>query len=242
MLKEFIFFGVAIPTYELFLAIALLATFFFDAWHGKHYNLLKKQSVIATALAYAMIFASMLILAWAESGFKNWGSKNIVRSFVYVPLFAILIGKLMKIPAKKMCDFFAPCFGFCVSMSRFACVFNGCCYGYACSWGTYNQSFHVRLFPVQIFETVTAFVVTYITYRYAKKQQFSETGKVYPLFLILFGITRFFWEFFRDNTKLIFGMSSFALHALFMAAVGAIALYIIICNDKHKGGMKLKKS
>ena len=56
---------------------------------------------------------------------------------------------------------------------------------------------------------------------------FVADGLEFPIMLILFGSTRFVWEFFRDNSKLWLGCSNLAFHALFMFIVGLVA-YIII--------------
>jgi len=60
-----------------------------------------------------------------------------------------------------------------------------------------------------------------------KKTQFITNGELYPLMMMLFGSTRFIWEFFRDNEKLFFGISNLAIHALIMGVVGT-AWYLTI--------------
>ena len=45
--------------------------------------------------------------------------------------------------------------------------------------------------------------------------------------LMLFGGTRFFLEFLRDNEKVLWGCSALAFHALLMLFVGAAAYYLL---------------
>lgn len=54
---------------------------------------------------------------------------------------------------------------------------------------------------------------------------------MYPIFLILFGGTRFFLEFLRLNIKMFWGMSVYSLWALLMVAVGVVWLVL----DAGKG-------
>ena len=45
--------------------------------------------------------------------------------------------------------------------------------------------------------------------------------------LIPYGLSRFVWEFFADNEKVFWNISSLALHALLMSVVGAAMLIIL---------------
>lgn len=107
-------------------------------------------------------------------------------------------------------------------ISHFGCIFFGCCSGYPCSFGIYNPFYKDIRFPIQPIEAITAVaIVAYLFYR-AKKRSFVPDGLEYPIMLVLFGSTRFIFEFFRYGEKLIFGCSNLAFHALFMFVVGAI--------------------
>ena len=52
--------------------------------------------------------------------------------------------------------------------------------------------------------------------------------------LMLFGYTRFFFEFARNNEKLFWGISELALHALLAGIVGTVS-YFIVKNHLKKG-------
>ena len=58
----------------------------------------------------------------------------------------------------------------------------------------------------------------------AKKKAYPVDGRMYPVFLILFGGTRFFLEFLRLNVKVFWGISVLALWALLMVVVGIVWL------------------
>ena len=82
-------------------------------------------------------------------------------------------------------------------------------------------------FPIQFVESFAALVVVIIVERYMKKRNYEPDGLAYPMMLMLFGYSRFLLEFLRDNQKIAFGISTLALHALFMALVGT-AVYVTI--------------
>jgi prolipoprotein diacylglyceryltransferase len=54
--------------------------------------------------------------------------------------------------------------------------------------------------------------------------------------LVLFGSSRFCFEFLRDNEKLLFGCSNLAFHALFMFVVGVLWLVLLKKKSKRQQG------
>ena len=78
----------------------------------------------------------------------------------------------------------------------------------------------------------TVLFIFYLFFRH-KSRNWVADGLEIPIMLILFGSTRFVWEFFRDNPKILWGCSNLSFHALFMFVVGAFS-YIIIKNRKKR--------
>lgn len=77
------------------------------------------------------------------------------------------------------------------------------------------------LFLMTMFAALLIFLVCVIL---AKKKAYPVDGRMYPVFLILFGGTRFFLEFLRLNVKVFWGISVLALWALLMVVVGIVWL------------------
>ena len=71
----------------------------------------------------------------------------------------------------------------------------------------------------------------------AKKRNYVPDGLEYPVMLVLFGSTRFLFEFLRDNEKMFWGISNLAIHALFMFVVGII--WIIVAKKKSETKLKI---
>ena len=98
-------------------------------------------------------------------------------------------------------------------------------------WGIYNPLYKDIRFPIQPIEALTAVAIVVFLFLRAKRRNYVPDGFEYPLMLVLFGSTRFIFEFFRDNTKMILGCSNLAFHALFMFVVGVI--WIAIAKKKQ---------
>lgn len=232
--------GWANVIYYGFHVLGFLAVITFNVWYGKKYGIKAKEALITTGIVYPVAYLWIYVLCWAESGFQNFGGNNIVRGFIYFPLIAWPVARLLKIRWGKICDFIAPCICLCHGVSHIGCIFIGCCEGYACTFGIYNPAHEAVLFPVQIFEALTALaIVAFLVWR-ASRNGYQADGTAYPIMLILFGSTRFLWEFARDNEKLWLGCSALAFHALFMALVG-LDLYGTIREKRKKNAQKLER-
>ena len=205
-------------------AIVMIAYCIFNA---KNYHLSIKKVIPFAIIAYVIIVLWNFILYWVESGFQKFGGNNLVRIFIWVPVFIYPMCKLAKLDFRTMCDYLAPMICVHHAASHAGCMFRGCCYGYPWENGIYNHVLRYNTFPIQIIEAIVAAVIVLILWLREKKNGFKVTGEEYPLMLILFGYSRFLLEFLRDNPKLFLGISSLAIHALIMGLVGT-AWYITV--------------
>lgn len=219
--------------YNILFVAGFVALFIFNIFNSNNYKVPKAKALVFVTLTYLISTLWMFVMCWIENGFKGWGGNNIVRVFVWVPAVAWPLAKLFKLEWNRSCDLIAPCVPLIQAVSHWGCIFAGCCNGYPCSWGIISPVTQQRLFPIQPIEAIVALAVAIIVWRYEKKKNFEPDGLAYPLMLMLFGYSRVLLEFARDNEKIFLGMSSLALHALFMALVGT-ATYVTMKENKNK--------
>ena len=219
--------------YFSFHGLGFLAVVLFNLWYGPKLGFSKIKALLTTAVVYGVTYVWIYIQCWAETGFRDFGGNNIVRGFVYIPLIAWPVAKLLKITWERMCCLVAPCVCLVHGISHLGCIFGGCCRGYEWSWGIYNPVYQSITFPIQIIEALTALAIVVWLLARAKKRGYGIDPYAYPWMLVLFGFTRFIWEFGRVNKKLLWGCSSLAFHALFMGVVGVIML-IYLSNKRRK--------
>lgn len=218
--------------YDGIVVVAFVAQLIFLIFYREKYKITLVRAIVTVFIVYPIAYFWMLVLTWMENGFKGWGSNNIVRLYVYVPLISVATAKFLKVPSGKMIDYLAPSMALQQVIGHSVCPFAGCCRGYACSWGVWNPITETRLFPNQWLECVVAAIILVYLLRLAKREKYAGTGKVYAMFLVTFGGTRFLLEFLRDNDKLFLGISNLAFHALFMVLVGTI--WLMVLNKNHK--------
>lgn len=201
----------------------------------KAYGFSIKKVLIIYILIYPILIFGIRVVTWVEYGFQHWSHMNTVRMFVWLPPLFLFYSKLLKIPYGRLADYFAPTFALAFGLVRIGCTFAGCDYGYPCSWGIYNPKLHERLFPLQPLEFICSVLVSVWLFRYAKKHGYECQGKVMALFLILAGFTRFIFEFFRDNTKLFWGISELAIWAFLAFVEGCVLMLVIKKREKNAG-------
>ena len=114
-----------------------------------------------------------------------------------------------KIPFLSAADVFAPGIALGHAFGRIGCLAAGCCYGRPTTmpWGItfhspwaaefsgtpLNQSLH----PTQLYEFVAEAINFVLLYWLCKRKKFE--GQIIGLFMILYGIERFIFEFFRGD-------------------------------------------
>ncbi len=125
------------------------------------------------------------------------------------------------------------CFG------RIGCFLSGCCYGIESKFGlTYTKAIvdsanGVSRFPVQLLEAGYNILLFILLYKLFKKNKFK--GKLINVYLFLYPIGRFIFEFFRgDNYRgFIFGLSTSQIISIIILIFNY--LYIKKTKSKHVG-------
>ncbi len=114
-----------------------------------------------------------------------------------------------KIPFLSAADVFAPGIALGHSIGRLGCFAAGCCYGRETHvpWAvTFHDPFAAEfsgtplnrpLHPTQLYEFVAELINFALLYWLCKRKKFE--GQVIALFMIIYGIERYIFEFFRDD-------------------------------------------
>ena len=140
------------------------------------------------------------------------------------------------LPFLRTCDTFAPGVAIGHAFGRTGCFAAGCCYGKPTSepWGVVftNPLAHqwvgtplgVRLHPTELYEMVVEVLNFLVLYWLVRHKKFE--GQVIGLYMIIYGVARFFIEFFRGDPGRgeVFGgfMSGTQLIALLMVVAGGV--------------------
>ena len=235
--------------YDLIPGLAIVLDLVFFTLYGRHFGISKVKSFVLGVCSMIIYLLLVKFLAWAETGFQYFGSENGIRVYVFIPIFIYLLAKIAKVEPLKLFDMQAPACVLMYGVSHFACVFAGCCHGFAYYEGTtmYKIAYALtgtNMLPLQIFESITGLAVFALIYIIGYRKQFATNGRLFCIWFVTFGTARFFWEFLRDNQKVVifaplkqadgyFGLSTLAIWAAAMAIAG-VAFYFIIRKYEQK--------
>jgi prolipoprotein diacylglyceryl transferase len=178
--------------------------------------------------------------SWRRPGAVFYGG------FLGSLILIIILAVRYKLSILYALDFVFTLIPFFHGISRLACLNFGCCYGKPCAASTplkvqyrHPDSEPVRhgipegqsLHPVQLYEMACCIFIGCFLFSLAGK---LGEGKIFAVYLVSYGIARFFLEFIRDNTheKVLFGRISIwqALSLCFIA--GGIVLLFALPGTK----------
>jgi len=129
-------------------------------------------------------------------------------------VFAYIYMKRKKLNISLFSDLLTPIIPLFHVFGRIGCFLSGCCYGVESKIGfTYKHSLmelanNVNRFPIQLVEASYNLILFIILTVFNKKGKFK--GKILYLYLILYPVGRFIFEFFRGDEYrgFIFGLST----------------------------------
>jgi len=219
--------GLRGDAYGLLNTVALWIAMIFGFLHGIKLKVRIIPILVSAAALYFLTGPLMSVILFIENGFAPTGKQNGVVVFPVIPLLAFLIAKVLRRSWKELWDVMMviPLARF--AGARIACTAVGCCHGYSCSWGIYSPIAGDTVFPIQLLESLVSIVILVLALYREKKNGWVPDGRNVPFILIVYGIARFFLEFFHDDEKVFWGIASMQIHCLIMILVGIIALKII---------------
>jgi len=118
-------------------------------------------------------------------------------------------------------DWFAVIVPAGVMIGRIGCMINGCCLGKVCtaSWFTINDVNGVPRWPASQMEFVFNAIMlgVILMLRWGK----IAPGQLFHIYLMGYGLFRFFHEFLRDTPQIVGPVSGYQIAALAVFALGA---------------------
>ena len=212
----------------------VLVAFVYVFLMAKSFSISRWKAIAALIIICIPSFLVMLLIGWISTGFKTWSSFQSIRLFLVVYLLVFPVSKLFDINAMVLSDLYSPCLCLLIGVSHFGCMFTGCCRGYRWEYGIWNRKIGCNVFPIQIIEAFVALSIVVILI-IVKDKKILRKGYLYPLMMIIYGLTRFCIEFAKDNQKVVLKISGLAIHAFFIFIFGlAVFLSLKSQNTSYK--------
>ena len=184
--------------------------------------------VYITALTGAFLGAKLVYLS--AEGWLHWHDPNrwLILATGKSITGALLGGYAAVESAKRLLgyrgvtgDWFAIIAPVGIMLGRIGCLLHGCCLGRVChaSWYTINDLHGVARWPAVpvefIFNALMLGVI--LLFRWGR----IAPGQLFHIYLMAYGIFRFFHEFLRDTPQILGPISGYQIAALGVAGLGA---------------------
>lgn len=185
----------------------------------------------AITLFAALIGAKVAVLLgdglWPLQPFDDWYGLLISgRSVVGALLFGFLAAEAAKpllryrLPPN---DRFAMILPFSLGIGRLGCLLSGCCLGVAWDgpWSV-ADAHGIQRHPAAIYEMLFDFVMGAVLILLHRRGLL--VGRLFALYLIAYGVFRFFSEFWRETLKAFAGLSAYQWMSVALVIAGTIAV------------------
>lgn len=236
-----------VSTYGLLLAIAFILALWITARLAAGDGLPKNKIydlglyILASSLVGSKLL--MVITEWDE--FKgDWSrilSPDFLRSggvffggFLAALVASVLLMRRYKLPWRRTADAFAPGVALGHAIGRLGCFSAGCCWGKPTdSWigvkFTEKASeltgvpIDVHLVPTQLIEAIANLLIFAFLLWLFKRRRFY--GQVIYAYLIIYSVTRFTIEFWRDDPRgSLLGLSTSQLISIALFILGVVLM------------------
>jgi phosphatidylglycerol:prolipoprotein diacylglycerol transferase len=199
---------------------------FTDPRDKHRYYVLQLITAISAVLGakFAVVLGDAL---WPLEPFDDWYALlGSGRSIVGALLFGFIGAEAAKpllhydIPPN---DRFAVIVPFSIAVGRIGCLIAGCCRGIPYDGPfaiTYDDA--IPRHPAPVYEMLFNFAIGFLLIALWRRKILF--GRLFALYLVSYGVFRFFIEFIRETAKPYAGLSAYQLMCIAMIIAGGIAL------------------
>ena len=144
-------------------------------------------------------------------------------SVLFNPLLLMLAARIMKTKTSFFLDASAPAVCLMNTVMKINCMIAGCCEGVVLSIAKNGK---VTRFPSQIVEGAVSLAITVMLIVMNEKKKLN--GIVFPIFMITYGFCRFWLNFLRETTPVMFGLAFGNIWSIVSVAAGTVWLLIAL--------------
>jgi phosphatidylglycerol:prolipoprotein diacylglycerol transferase len=199
----------------------------------------------------ALVGAKLLLLITDFQTFRNNPAElfNLFRSagvfyggLIVAVAVALVYIRRVGLPLWVTCDVFAPGIALGHVVGRFGCFFAGCCWGKPTSvpWAiTFTDPFaasnvgtplNVPLHPTQLYEAGAELVILAVLLGTEQKGQ-RFAGRTFWLYMLLYAVSRFVIEFYRDDPRGMVGV--FSTSQFISVLLAPLAVFMLVYLARH---------
>lgn len=200
---------------NLFLIFGVLLMLFVNIVRAKKYNYKVSFSILTTLVLTIFGLIGVKLLYFIENNY--YGGNSFFGALFFTPIFMIFYFIIFKKNIKQGLNYIALPISLMLFSMKICCYIGGCCYGKFFSW--YGNG-NIR-FPIQLIESCASLCIAVTLYAI----EFKNKHVLYSYFII-YAISRFGFEFFRETNKIIFGLSRGQINSLLLLLITLILILL----------------
>jgi prolipoprotein diacylglyceryltransferase len=206
--NSFIVFGV-IPVYSFFVGLGLLMGVLYYLCRVKQRGIAPEGAakIVFGGLSFGVLGSKIPLILEGDSLLQVIYGKSIVGALLG-GMFGVMFIKRVFHIKMRLGNIIAPAAAFGLSIGRWGCFFNGCCYGVSASFG-FDFGDGVLRLPTQLYESAFHFGC-FIILHFLSQKEFAA-GILFRWYLFVYFVFRFFMEMIRCNPVIYLGMSIYQL-------------------------------
>ena len=207
----------------LFLAGDIILVFLMELLVNRHLHLPMWKLIVFTISIVPIGYFCGKLMRLVEAG--TFEGVSYYGALLFAPFPMVLVGLIMRIKPSATLMMCSPAGCVALVFMKIQCKITGCCYGKILR---YQENGRPVRFPSQMVEMAAGILLLFIIMKIiaSKKQQ----KNVYFWFLLLYGISRFVLNLFRDTEPFVLGMSAGCFWSIISCIIGGGAL--LYCKKK----------
>lgn len=230
---------ITIHSYGLLIAVGVILCLFIAMKRAGRLGLEPEKAldigilcVVTGFVGAKLLFVLISIPEFVREPLKVLGSSGFVvyGGIVAGVIAAIIFCRVRHLPFFRYFDLLMPSVAFAQGFGRLGCFMAGCCYGKETQLpigvvfpeGSFAPP-GVPLLPTQLFSAAGDFAIAAVLFWFSRRAK--HDGEVGALYLLLYGIGRFFVEFLRTNEQGGIGVFTTAQIFSIVFAAGSLLLF-----------------
>ena len=194
----------------------------------KWYGVAVQKSLPVTIIVMLTGLFGSQFWFFVENGFFE--GRSLYGAVFLCPIVFYPAAKVLKIRYGEIMDFIAPAGCFVLGLAKMQCMRDACCEGKILYM---NENRVWVRFPSQIVEFFVFIAIAIFLFLLSRKIALRK--KIYPLAMVIYGVARFFLDFFRDTeASFLLGLSKGSFWSLCSFIIGATVLIIIKVKEKKQ--------
>lgn len=179
----------------------------FSMWYSSRYEIDRTVAVKYSATLVMILYAFSHGCRWFGDLIHFPIAVNSARTFLLIPIFTWMLGKVWKIDTLRGADFAAPLSFFARGICLIGCNLIGCGQAVPRDWGVYSPLAGCRVFPMDLIDMLGTFAIAFASMAYAKRLHYRGNGRIFAMSMMCLGLIRHLLQF--ESLDCYFGIRGF---------------------------------